>query len=76
MAFGKIEIDTEVIESKVRIFHKHLGNFINDLNKICSNCGSVETVIDRTTGDRESYHKVKKCSKCDSIEFMEEIIEP
>lgn len=76
MAFGKIEVDTSVIESKIRLLHKHLGNYIDDLNKICNECGSTDTVIDKTIGDRETQHKVKKCGRCDTVEFLETELKP
>lgn len=76
MAFGKNECSIRVLESKLKLFHEHLGNFIDDLNKICNECGSVDTDIDKTVGTIETYQKVKKCNECGDIEFVEEIVNP
>lgn len=76
MAFGKVELDTRVLESKLKLCHKHLGNFIDDLNKICNECGSMDTDIDKTVGTKEAYHKVKKCNACGNGEFVGEMIIP
>lgn len=72
MAFGKIKVDTSILEEKLKIAHKHIGAMIEELEGICSECGSTDTEINTAYGDGgEMYYKVKICKVCDSSETIE-----
>lgn len=72
MAFGKIEFDTSVVESKLKIVHKHIGSMIEELERMCSECGSIDTEINTVHVDGGVvYCKVKTCIECNSSETIE-----
>lgn len=71
MAIGKIKIDTKEAETKLKIIHKHLGNMLEEFEKVCSDCGSTETEIKTTHSDGDVRHKVKICNICGSSEVSE-----
>jgi len=72
MAFGKIKVDTSVLEEKLKIAHKHIGAMIEELEGICNECGSTDTEINTVHVDGGGiYCKVKTCIECNSSETIE-----
>ena len=72
MAFGKIKVDSSVLEEKLKIAHKHIGTMLEELQSVCSECGSTDTETNTTYGDHgKAFYKVKICKQCDSSEVLE-----
>lgn len=72
MAFGKIKLDTSVLEEKLKIAHKHIGAMLQELESMCNECGSTDTEINTTSGDGGMiFYKMKICRQCDSSELIE-----
>lgn len=69
---GKIEIQVNMtaFESKLKIFNKHLGNMLDDLEKVCAECGSFNTETVHAYADGDVYTTVKKCKDCESSELI------
>lgn len=72
MAFGKIKIDTSVMEEKLKIVHKHIGALLEELQSVCNECGSTNTEINTTHVDSgQVYCKIKICKTCNTSETIE-----
>jgi len=71
MTFGKIEINTQALETKLKIVHEHIGNMIEDLDSVCVECGSQKTDIEKFFSDSESKNKLKHCNSCGCEEIIE-----
>ena len=70
MAFGEVKVNLKETESKLKIFHKHLGNMLEELEKVCSNCGSTNTNIRNLKADNEIVEGVRECTDCETSEFI------
>jgi len=72
MVFGKIKVDTTVLEEKLKVAHKHIGAMLQELQSVCDECGSTDTEVQTNYGnDGLMMYKVKICKKCDSSEVIE-----
>ncbi len=77
MEYGKVKVDTSVLEEKLKIAYKHIGAMIEELEGICSECGSTDTEINTVHVDGgKVYCKVKICKVCDSSETIEAELSP
>ena len=70
MGFGEIKINTKEVESKLKILHKHLGNMLEDFEKVCTNCGSTDTDIEKIRSDDERVKGIKICRACEECEYL------
>lgn len=70
MATGEIKINIKEVESKLRIFHKHLGNMLEEIERVCSNCGSIETDIEEIRSDDKRVKGIKICKACEECEYL------
>lgn len=67
MAFGEIKVNLKEAESKLKIFHKHLGNMLEEFKTVCSNCGSTNTNVIKAYGDGEVVEEVRECKDCEEL---------
>lgn len=70
MGFVEIKINTKEVESKLKILHKHLGNMLEDFEKVCTNCGSTDTDIEKIMSDDERVKGIKICRACGECEYL------
>lgn len=70
MAFGEIKANLREIESKLKIFHKHLGNMLGELETVCSKCGSSHTEIIEIRADNQKSHTIRECKSCGTRECL------
>ena len=72
----KVNVDTSVLEEKLKIAHKHIGSMLQELQLVCNDCGSSNTKIQTTNSDKEILYKVKICRECDFSEVIEAVPTP
>lgn len=70
MGFVEIKINTKEVESKLKILHKHLGNMLEDFEKVCTNCGSTDTDIEKIMSYDERVKGIKICRACEECEYL------
>ncbi len=73
----KLEIDMNGFEGKLKIYHKHIGNLLADLESICNECGSTNTENNTTySGDGIVYYEIKACRECGESETVSSDLAP